>query len=113
MLYYSPEQNLFKPQPSVVYHSHRISTSFIFWPSTYEEAQNTQQRSVAVDKKYAMLIRQKNYLFGQVLFDVILFSYIEIIDWFLLVLFLWLHLGYFDLHQLRIWLSVFNLHNKW
>lgn len=64
MLYYSPELSLFMPQASVVYHSHRISTSFIFWPSTYEEAQNIQQRSVTADKKYAMLIRQKNYSFG-------------------------------------------------
>lgn len=52
MFYYSPELNLFMLQLYVVYCLHRVSTSFIFWPSTREEAQNMQQRPVAADKKF-------------------------------------------------------------
>lgn len=63
-------------------------------------------------KNSAVLLGRKNYSLGQILCCVVFRSCIEFIDWFLLTLFLWLHHGYSDLHQLRIWLLVLNLHNK-
>lgn len=63
-------------------------------------------------KNSAVLPGQRNYSLGQILYCVVFLSCIELIDWFLLTLFLWLHRGYCDLHQLRIWLLVLNLHSK-
>lgn len=97
-------------QLSVVYSSHRVSSCDL--PHMKKHRICGKDQSLQT-KKSAMLIRQENYSLGQILCGVILLSCIEFIDWSLLTLFLWLHHGYSDLHQQRIWLSVFNLHNKW